>query len=146
MARKLDSVFNSDSEIIEMADPFYCKLYIESGEDLNDLQGEINRLVGGIFTEADVEAPLFKNEDFDSQRSSENIYDPVYSSQFYVELGLIDENDSHVTGFQTGAVELIKLLRRNRFVTASCDFEELIAAETGWNWTEETPEPPGRNS
>lgn len=27
-------------------------------------------------------------------------------------------------------------------VTASCDFEDRIIAETGWNWTPASPEPP----
>ena len=46
---------------------------------------------------------------------------------------------------QAGLVQLIVELRAKGYlITASCDFEEWVAKETGWNWSTETTEPPGR--
>ncbi|WP_210183329.1 hypothetical protein, partial [Methylobrevis pamukkalensis] len=55
------------------------------------------------------------------------------------------EVPEQLASFQSGVAALVSNLREGgRFVTASCDFEDLIADETGWNWTEDQPEPPGR--
>jgi len=73
-------------------------------------------------------------------------YEFVDCSRYYVELGTLEQVSEQLSGFQSGVGVLVKRLREEgRFVTASCDFEDAIAEATGWNWSEDTPEPPGRN-
>lgn len=128
-----------------MPDPFYCKLYIDTDEDIDDLDAELNRLRVSVFEGVAVEAPLYRNENFDAVAREKSPYEFIESSRFYAEVGTIEEVPEQLASFQSGVAALVSNLREGgRFVTASCDFEDLIADETGWNWTEDQPEPPGR--
>jgi hypothetical protein len=128
-----------------MPDPYYCKLYIDTDEDIAVLEAAVKRASDAIFSGIDVEAPVFRNEDFDAGARSRAPYDFIESSRYYIELGTIEEVPEQIPDFQSGVARLVRSLREEgRFVTASCSFEDVIADGTGWNWTEETPEPPGR--
>lgn len=72
-------------------------------------------------------------------------YDPILCSALTAEVALDEEQSEFAERFQAGVVRLVEMLRsRGAFVAASCDFEERIAQETGWNWSARTAEPPGR--
>ena len=126
-----------------MSDPFYCKLYIDTGEDIDDLNAVLNELALGIFSGLPVEMPLYRNENFDSDKSKQTSYDFIESSRYYSEIGMIEEVPEKLSNFQAGVASLVSKLRESgRIVTAACDFEDFIASETGWNWTKSQPYPP----
>jgi len=90
-------------------------------------------------------APVYVNEKFALHAKDQLPYDFIECSRYYSEVEYEDEIEGRLSEFQSGVAELVLRLREaGRFVTASCVFEELIAADTGWNWTEAQPEPPGR--
>lgn len=129
-----------------MSDPYYCKLYIDTDEAIDELEISISEFVKERFTGIEVEYPIFRNEDFEASATGRTPYDFIAASKYYVELGTIEEIPEQIEKFHSKTANLIAALREGgRFVTASCDFEDLIAAETGWNWTEEDPQPPGRD-
>lgn len=141
----------------------YCKLYIDTNLDIK----ETERIIAGAtnevysnFKELEKESrffyedensdipcintPIYRNENHDSSI-------PVgmkpcgVMAKFYVEVddGYEDINGEEDTEiFVEIVVEIIKNLRKKlEYVVASCEFEDRIAKETGWNWTEETPFP-----
>lgn len=128
-----------------MPDQFYCKLYIDTSENIDELDAELTRLCNSAFQGFAVEAPVYRNGNFDVSARELSPYEFIESSQYYAEVGTIETAPAQLARFQSGVVVLVSNLREGgRFVTASCDFEELIIEETGWNWTKDQPEPPGR--
>lgn len=127
-----------------MSEP-YCRLYIDTDDDRAGVQAAIDAYLPQAFEELVVEAPVFKNTGFEPRARARNRYDPIECSPLTAEVGAFDESAEHVEPFQTGLVRLVAELRaRGYFVTASCDFEERVTEETGWNWSTQTTEPPGR--
>ena len=62
-------------------------------------------------------------------------------SRYYVEAGTYD-NDEDTQEFKEKIAELIIVLRsKYKYVVASCDFEDFITENTGWNWTLDNPYP-----
>ena len=126
-----------------MTDPYYCKLYVETDEDIAGVQEELRSLCESVFGSVAVECPVYRNEDFAEMAATP--YDPIFSSRYYAEVGTTQQRPEWIVPFQAGVATLVKAFRRSdRFVTASCGFEGLIAEVTGWNWTDDTPNPPGR--
>jgi hypothetical protein len=118
-------------------------LYIDTDEDIDDLEAELNRLLVSVFEGLRIEAPLFRNENFEADKNEQAPYDFIESSQYYSEIGTIEEAPEQLPNFHSGVATLITRLRAGgRIVTASCDFEDFIASETGWNWTVDQPQPP----
>ncbi|KCZ52926.1 hypothetical protein HY29_17860 [Hyphomonas beringensis] len=127
-----------------MSDPYYCKLYIDTDEDEGDLELALADAAASAFADVRVEYPVYPNDDFDPSSRARMPYDFIQCSRYYVELGTL-ERAAELPDFQSGVAVFVRSLRDNgRIVTAACDFEELIADATGWNWSESTPEPPGR--
>lgn len=128
-----------------MSDPYYCKLYVDTDEDVGNLESALDGAATEAFAGIGVEYPVYRNEDFDPSAREKVPYDFIECSRYYVELGTLEQVPDQLSDFQSGVAVLVKSLREDgRFVTASCDFEDDIAAATGWNWSESTPEPPGR--
>lgn len=128
-----------------MSDPYYCKLYVDTDDDIEKLEAALDNAAVNSFEDIRVEYPVYRNEDFDPSSQAKVPYDFIECSRYYVELGTVEQVPDQLTGFQSGVSILVKSLRdEGRFVTASCDFEDAIADATGWNWTESNPEPPGR--
>ena len=128
-----------------MSDPYYCKLYVDSDEEIKSLESALGEASAEIFAEISVEYPVFENEDFDFRSREKVPYDFIECSRYYVELGTVERIPDQLPDFQSGVAALVKNLREGgRFVTASCDFEDVVADATGWNWTKRKPEPPGR--
>src|SRR5262245_50553120 len=125
-----------------MPDPYYCKLYIDTDEDMGKLEAALADEVTDAFVGIGVEYRAYLNEDFDPNSREKVPYDFIECSRYYVELGTLEQIPDQLSSFQSGVAALVKSLReQGRFVTASCDFEEVIAVATGWNWTESNPEP-----
>lgn len=128
-----------------MPDPYLCVLYIETNEEIDALTATTYRLVDEIFEQTPAEAVVYRNKNFKETSQRTSPYDFIECSKYYAEISVIDEAPEHIPSFQTGIARLVSDLRnKSRFVTASCNFEEFIADQTGWNWTTETTEPPGR--
>ena len=128
-----------------MPDPDYCKLYVDSDEEIGRLQSALDEACADIFDGVPVECPAFKNENFDINSRTKVPYNFIECSRYYVELGAIAPITEQLSAFQSGVAAVVERLREGgRFVTASCVFEDVIAAATGWNWTKWDPEPPGR--
>lgn len=125
--------------------PFYCKLFIDTEEIKESLSITTHDLASQIFGQMAVGVPVYRNENFDLLARERRPYDFIEFSRYYSEVEAEDKTEGRLSEFQSGVATLILRLREGgRFVTASCVFEELIAADTGWNWTEAQPEPPGR--
>lgn len=91
----------------------------------------------------DFSAPVYKNEISDYKYRSKFHKMPIIptDSRYYVEAGTYD-NDEDTQEFKEKIVELIILLRsKYNYVVASCDFEDFIIDNTGWNWNSEHPYP-----
>lgn len=122
---------------------YYCKLYIDSSEERPELQEIIDRRLKEYFQEIEVEAPVFDNENFTGETDHRSQFYPIERSRFYVEVDSECTRNDLIAEFQQGIARLVQWLREGgRFVVASCEFEDLIVSETGWNWTPETPVPP----
>jgi hypothetical protein len=127
-----------------MSEP-YCRLYIDTDDDRASVQAVIDTYLPRAFEGVVVDAPVFKNTGFEPGARVKHPYDPIECSPLTAEVGTIDERPDDVTPFQAGLVRLVaELRRRGYFVTASCDFEERVTEETGWNWSTKSTEPPGR--
>lgn len=127
-----------------MSEP-YCRLYIDTDDDRAVVQAAIDACLPRVFHELVVGAPVFKNTGFEPSARGRRRYDPIECSPLTAEVGAIDESPEQSEPFEAGLVRLVVGLRaRGYFVTASCDFEERVAKETGWNWSTQTTEPPGR--
>lgn len=128
-----------------MPDPYYCKLYVDTDDDIGRLEAALDAAATDAFVDIRVEYPVYRNENFDPNSQRNVPYDFVECSRFYVEVGAVDRTPKQLVGFQAGVAAMVANIRNaGRFVTASCDFEDVIAKATGWNWTESNPEPPGR--
>jgi hypothetical protein len=124
-------------------DPTYCRLYLDTDEHIAIVRAVMDDLIGQMFDELPAEGPVYRNLNFVPRARDQRPYDPIACSPLTAEVGAIDAWPENGPAFQGGAVRLVRALReRGYVVTASCDFEDRIAAETGWNWTEDTPEPP----
>jgi hypothetical protein len=121
----------------------YCRLYIDTRESREAVQALLDTLASAKFERLEVDAKVFKNHGWFPARSSSQPYDPIEASPWTAEMDAEDSSPRAFETFQAGTSAVIRELREAGFiVTASCDFEDRIAAETGWNWTAASPEPP----
>lgn len=129
--------------IASIPDTPYSRLYIDTVEDRDTIQALLNLSATSDFGKLIVDAPVFKNHSYDPSQASQRPYDPITASIWTAEVDT-DANDPESFGiFQNGVIEMIRGLRAQGLrVSASCDFEDRVAAETGWNWSVDTPEPP----
>lgn len=128
-----------------MPDPYFCKLYVDTDEEILELQGLLKNLEFDIFNEFSIEIIVYRNEDFKEMARGLVPYSFIECSRYYVEVGTLKEVPECILGFQSAVATLVSSLRNEkRFITVSCDFEDIIVNETGWNWTRDTPEPPER--
>lgn len=126
-------------------DPLFCELYIDTDEKIEELEKAIGRASEHAFADISVGIVVYRNDDFDASAKERYPYSSIEASQYLAEVAPQTDLSEQPTQYQLGVARLIEALREpGRFVSASCDFEDLIAAETGWNWTRDQPEPPGR--
>ncbi len=125
------------------ADTPYCRLYIDTEKAREAVQALLDAEVSEHFGDLEVFAPVFKNLGYSLTRQPDEPYDPIEASQWTSEVDAEEGSAEAFEAFQSGLCSVINELRKAGFVvTASCDFEDRIAAETGWNWSEAHPEPP----
>jgi len=128
---------------IPVNDPPYCRLYIDRNLSRDALQGQLDSLASSQFGDLQVYAKLFKNHGYRPARRDAQLYDPIEASQWTAEVDAEDGSPQAFETFQAGVSAMIRELRKEgSLVTASCDFEDRIIAETGWNWTLANPNPP----
>lgn len=127
-----------------MSDPTFCRLYILTDEPLDAVQATLDAQTPHAFGPLPVEAIGYRNDIFDVSLSRGPHFDPIAGAAHTAEVGAAYSSAQARPGFQAGVVALVRALRDHGYVvTASCEFEDLIVAETGWNWTEQAPRPPG---
>lgn len=127
-----------------MSPQAFCELYIDTDESAEEIDVAVRREGQEAFGGLNVEVVTYRNEDFEPSARRRSPYSAVECSRYYSEITAPAAED-RANEFQSGTATLVRALREGgRFVTASCDFEEVIADVTGWNWTKENPEPPGR--
>lgn len=141
----------------------YCKLYIDTNLDIQDTKRIIDDATSEIYSnfkeleeesryfyeEQNSKIPYISNSIHRNENHDSSI--PVgmkpcgVTAKFYVEVDdeyddRDDDEDTEI--FVKMTIEIIKILRKNlEYVVASCEFEDKVVEETGWNWTEETPFP-----
>lgn len=127
----------------------YCKLYIDTVLNKEEVNKVIDEATLAVFqylqfdklNYSTFETFTFKNESYDDSFDAGKIENPT-SAKFYVELGdgLYDNGDTE--DFIAVTIGLIVELRKIlEYVVASCEFEDIINAKTGWNWTKSNPFP-----
>ena len=122
----------------------YCRLYIDMGSSREAVRTALKAKISEHFGPREVFARLAKNRAYARSHPGAVPYDPVTASRWTAEVDAEDASVEAFETFQSGLCIVIRELRaEGLIITASCDFEDRIAAETGWNWTETHPEPPG---
>jgi hypothetical protein len=123
----------------------FCELYIDTDETTEEIEAAVKRAAREVFRDMNVNVVTYRNEDFEPSARGRSPYSPIECSRYCVEIEALSEPTDRAGEFQSDTATLVRLLRAGRrFATASCDFEEVVAALTGWNWTRDKPEPPGR--
>ena len=121
----------------------YSRLYIDTVESRDAIQTLLNRSASSDFAELSVDAAVFKNHGYEPARAKDLNYDPITASIWTAEIDSESTAPESFDVFQRGVIEMIRGLRaRGIRVTASGDFEDRIAVETGWNWSVDSPDPP----
>jgi len=127
-----------------MSPQSYLELYIDTDESAEEIEVAVKREGREAFGRLNVEVVTYRNEDFEPSARQRSPYSAIECSRYCAEITALGTED-RADEFQSGTAALVRALRAGgRFVTASCDFEEVIADLTGWNWTRDEPEPPGR--
>ncbi|MDK2767813.1 MAG: hypothetical protein KYX69_08850 [Sphingomonas sp.] len=121
----------------------YCRLYIDTRASDDDVQALLDQSTSKEFDGLRVWADNFKNDAYLAEQSARKPYHPIEASRWTAEVDAEDSDPESHERFQAGVVAMIRSLRAcGMIVTASCDFEDRVASETGWNWSSETTEPP----
>lgn len=129
-----------------MSDLYYCKIYIDTEASIEEIETVLADVVADTLEGISVEYPVYRNENFYPAARKNVPYEFVECSRYYVEMGVEENTPEGLSIFHSAVVAVIRRLREaGCFATASCDFEDVVAEATGWNWTEGNPEPPNRD-
>ena len=119
-----------------------CRLWIDATVNIETVQAALLREIDDQFGGVAVACDLDRNEGFDPRRPDKT--DFIATSPWTAWLEAVRADEPAVDAFQAGVCRMISRLRAQGFlVTAACDFEDRVIAETGWNWTVDRPHPPG---
>jgi len=119
----------------------YCRLYIATDDSQDVVQRALERAIAQQVHRSPIYAAVFKNHGFIVSRVP---YDPIESSRWTAEIDSEASDKADFEEFEAATVGIVRELRaRDYVITASCVFEDRIASETGWNWSESTPIPRG---
>jgi hypothetical protein len=128
-----------------MSPQLFCELYIDTDESAEELENAMNQAGREAFRDLSVEVVTYRNEDFEPPTRQCSPHSAIECSRYYAEVAARSAPIDRADEFQSGTAALVRALREGgRFVSASCDFEGVIADLTGWNWSRDNPEPPGR--
>jgi hypothetical protein len=121
----------------------YCKLYIDVEMGIEELQSLIDENVENFFESGSVDVIVFQNENYQVGSNLQSTTYPVDRSRYYVEIEPASDRDLERFTFESAIAQLVDWLRKEcEYVVASCEFEDFIVEQTGWNWTLENPLPP----
>ncbi|MEM6622906.1 MAG: hypothetical protein AAF674_11805 [Pseudomonadota bacterium] len=132
-------------------DDLYCRLYINSPGDLDELRSTLAGLIEGKVAgrnvlNAMIDFHVVGNDTFDPKRSQhdDGFTNYPYTAEVEASYGLLDNpSATGVVAFIDILCQAIVGLRSVRMqVVASCAYEDEISEKTGWNWTEKTPKHP----
>jgi len=108
-----------------------------------ELQVLIDNKLQKCFEPGSVDAIVFQNDNYQVRSNIHSTTYPVDRSKYYVEIGPASDSDLEKLTFESAILQLVSWLRQEcEYVVASCEFEDYIVAQTGWNWTIENPLPP----
>ena len=128
---------------IPEAEPPFCRLYIDTTEAREAVQRLLDRLLRPGPAGPRVLVSVSRNDGYEPGRARDAAYDPIAASAWTAELDTELPPSGDHEAFRAWVVAVIGQVRAGgMIVTASCDFEDRVAAETGWNWSTSTPEPP----
>lgn len=123
----------------------FCRIFIDSDESFEIVRNQFEEIARRHFDPENVEFDVFDSEYFDQSVVGRLPYDAVGSAKYTVEVEAKVGSDASLAIFQKAFCDVIAEARTPRcVVTAACDFEDFIAERTGWNWSEQTPNPPDR--
>lgn len=112
-----------------MYDNLYCKIYLDSTLDIEDLYSILNDILSGELEPIRTiktgwgELDLRRNYDFDLNRLEVDRNDFIYW-QYYLD---VEPNEIQESKYIEGISELLKALKlKNIKAVASCDFEEAL--------------------
>lgn len=121
----------------------YCLLYVDTAIEIDELEKLIDcvyRSMSNPEKFSNLDFYTSKNDNFDNSIILSKREDPT-SSKFCIEI--YDENPDDMEDsneFKDMVSRIIIELRKNlEYVVASCNFEDYIYENTGWNWSEENP-------
>lgn len=121
----------------------YCRLYIDAEMGIEELQTFVDEGVENFFESGSVDAVVFQNENYQADSNLQSITYPVARSRYYVEIEPASDRDLEKFAFESAIARLVDCLRKEcEYVVASCEFEDFIVEQTGWNWTLANPLPP----
>lgn len=130
---------------MNMSPQLFCELYIDTDESGQELEDAVNQAVRDAFGNLSIEVITYRNEDFEPSARQRSPYSAIECSRYCAEVAARGTPIDRADEFQSGTAALVRVLREGgRFVSASCDFEEVIVDLTGWSWSRDKPEPPGR--
>lgn len=124
-------------------DPYFCQLYVDTKQDRETLKKILTEFCKNEF-DFIVDPIVYKNVDFNLSARQNVPYNFIECSNFRVELEMIDEIQKNISKFNEGIARIVVQLRELGCYVVSTEIESFLIEKTGWNWTEETPEPPGR--
>ena len=118
-------------------------MYIDAKIDIKELQALIDKKVQNFFEFSPVDAVVFPNENYQVSSNVHSTTYPVDRSRYYVEIEPALDRHSEKLTFDFAIAQLVRSLRKDcDYVVASCDFEDYIVEQTGWNWGPDNPLPP----
>ncbi|MES2035725.1 MAG: hypothetical protein V4466_16285 [Pseudomonadota bacterium] len=125
-----------------MDEELFCRLYVTCAGSLDDVAGMAAR-EAHLFAGPLVDVIASPNDGYAPGRGGQS-YDCIDDAQFEVEVVADVGPSLGREEFEAGVVGFVTALRKHGwFVTVSGDFEDRVVSETGWNWTRQTPNPPG---
>lgn len=112
----------------------YCKLYVDTDHGIDYLRNLIAEINSRIFGDAEVFSAVYNNDVFSADADIDSELYPIERSRYYVEIDSEPGAGLEEKMFHFGIASLVNQLRLVcEYVVASCDFEDYIVQETGWN-------------
>ena len=124
----------------------YCRLYIQSELSKEKLRELFLSIVEGELEGFTIVTPSFyadvRNNIGNDFKKFQEEKDFIFSSHT-AEIEPLDSQDVDIESYIQCVCSLITELRKaGMLVTAACEFEDVVAARTGWNWTDSSREHP----
>ena len=126
----------------------YCRLYVKSDDDEKKLRERISRIFGGrisgrSISDEFIDFRVTKNDAFLPDSMDQHggfVYFP-YTAEVHPKKEFFEDTELNGSEIYIDLLVhvIIELRKSGAQVVASCEYEDLIAKRTGWNWSEETP-------